>query len=304
MKIIIILLLIFIGIGLYFYNVAIKRSKKNFLFGNEDLGDIISTNREDANSKWFQSVNHEDVEINSWDGLKLHGYFIEPKTPSDKIAILIHGYAGRAEGMSAFGKFYREDLNYNILMPDNRGHGKSDGNYIGFGWHDRLDCLEWINYIIDRFGEDSKILLHGISMGGATVLMTSGEDLPKNVKAIVSDCTYTSVNDQLKYQLKRMYKLPSFPILQFTSLITKIRAGYFFKDASALKQVDKSKAPILFVHGTKDIFVPYEMVNELYKNCVSEKDIFIVPDAQHGTAYRDDREGYEKKVIEFIGKYI
>ena len=83
MKIIIILLLIFIGIGLYFYNVAIKRSKKNFLFGNEDLGDIISTNREDANSKWFQSVNHEDVEINSWDGLKLHGYFIEPKTPSD-----------------------------------------------------------------------------------------------------------------------------------------------------------------------------------------------------------------------------
>ena len=97
--------------------------------------------------------------------------------------------------MSPYGKFYWEDLNYNILMPNNRGHGKSEGNYIGFGWHDRLDYIEWIDYIINRSGKDSKILLHGISMGAATVLMTSGEDLPENVKAIVSDCAYTSVNE-------------------------------------------------------------------------------------------------------------
>ena len=102
MKIIIILLLIFIGIGLYFYNVAIKHSKKNFLFNNEDLDDIIFTNREDFNSKWFQSVDYEDVEIISRDGLRLHGYFIESKTPSNKIAILVHGYAGKVEEMSAY----------------------------------------------------------------------------------------------------------------------------------------------------------------------------------------------------------
>lgn len=189
-------------------------------------------------------------------------------------------------------------------MLDDRGHGKSEGSYIGFGWQDRKDYLKWIDYTINTVGKDSEIVLHGVSMGGATVLMTSGEDLLDNVKAIISDCAYTSVKDQLEYQLKEMYHLPSFPIMQSTSLLTKIRAGYSFEEASALEQVAKAKTPILFIHGDADAFVPYEMVNRLYEKCRSEKDIFIVPNAQHGTAYRDDKVGYEKKVTEFISKYV
>ncbi len=134
--------------------------------------------------------------------------------------------------------------------------------------------------------------------------MTSGENLPDNVKAIVSDCAYTSVKDQLEYQLKEMYHLTSFPMIQSTSLLTKIRAGYSFEEASALEQVAKSKTPILLIHGDADAFVPYEMVNRLYEECRSEKEIFIVHDAQHGTAYRDDKAGYEKRVTEFISKYV
>lgn len=116
----------------------------------------------------------------------------------------------------------------------------------------------------------SKIVLHGVSMGGATVMMTSGEALPPNVKAIVEDCGYTTAKDQLAYQLKRMYRLPIFPLLHITSLLTKLRAGYFFGEASALDQLQKSKTPMLFIHGDADLFVPTEMVYELFKNYPSE----------------------------------
>lgn len=141
-------------------------------------------------------------------------------------------------------------------------------------------------------------------MGGAAVLMTSGENLPSNVKAIVSDCAYTSVKDELSYQMKRMYHLPSFPLLNVTSIITKIKAGFTFEEASALQQVKNSKTPTLFIHGGNDEFVPTSMVNELFEACRSEKELFIVPGAGHGAALDTDPDGYIAKVKDFTEKYI
>lgn len=111
-------------------------------------------------------------------------------------------------------------------MPDARGHGKSEGDYIGFGWDERKDYLQWINRIIKK-DPQSEIVLHGVSMGAATVMMTSGEKLPDNVKAFVEDCGYSSVKGELGYQLKEMFNLPAFPLIPVTSLVTKVRAGYF-----------------------------------------------------------------------------
>src|SRR5690606_382844 len=121
-----------------------------------------------------------------------------------------------------YGQYYYEDLGFNIFYADSRGHGNSEGDYIGFGWHDRLDYVDWIQKIIEEKGKDTEIVLHGLSMGAATVLMTSGEALPENVKAVIADSPYTSVQDLFAYQMKRMYHLPSFPVLHTTSLVTKL----------------------------------------------------------------------------------
>ena len=315
----ILLVVLFGGLGaasFFFYDMAVKRSIKDFLRDNEDLKPVDNrlspSNRpkDDAGAaptsgaEWVESQPCETWQITSADGLRLVGYYLPAGIKTTKTVILAHGYSSKGKDMGSFARFYAEKLGYNVLMPDSRGHGYSEGDYIGFGWPDRKDYLLWIQKIIERVGVDAQIALHGISMGGATVMMVSGEKLPKQVKVIVEDCGYTSVYDQLAYQLKRMYKSPPFPIMQATSIVTKIKTGYSFYEASALKQVAKSTLPMLFIHGSEDQFVPSEMVWRLYDACQSEKEIYVVEGAGHGVAYSTNRSAYEDRVADFVGRFV
>lgn len=298
--------------SLYFHNVAIKRSKKDFLKDHEDLqpptqGQAVNagpTPVELTGREWLETQALERWQIRSEDGLGLVGYYLQANTVTTRTVILAHGYTSRGRDMGSFARFYREALGYNVLMPDARGHGESEGDYLGFGWPDRKDYMLWIEKVIEHLGEDVQIVLHGISMGGATVMMVSGEELPQQVKCVVEDCGYTSVYDELSHQLKRMYGLPAFPIMPATSLVTKMKAGYNFYEASALRQVEKTNLPILFIHGEEDRFVPVEMVWQLYEACQSEKDIYVVKGAGHGNAYGTDRAAYVQRVGDFVGRYI
>lgn len=292
---IVILILFYISFRLY--NFALNpRTSKEGIFNSKD------NNEPRFQDTWiYDYKDKEDVFINSFDNLKLHGYILKTEN-SDKWAITVHGYTNKAESMSAMAYKYHS-LGYNILMPDLRGHGKSEGSYVGMGWHDRLDILKWIDLIIKE-NKDAKILLHGISMGAGTVMMVSGEELPENVKVIIEDCGYTSAKEQLAYNLKTMFKLPSFPILNFCSLITKIKDNYFISEASAIKQLQKAKVPILFIHGDKDKFVPFYMLDKLYNACSSKKDKLIIKDVGHAKSESLKSDLYWNKVEDFIKPYM
>ena len=292
---IVILILFYISFRLYNFALNPKSSKEG-IFNSKD------NNEPRFQDTWiYDYKDKEDVFINSFDNLKLHGYILKTEN-SDKWAITVHGYTNKAESMSAMAYKYHS-LGYNILMPDLRGHGKSEGSYVGMGWHDRLDILKWIDLIIKE-NKDAKILLHGISMGAGTVMMVSGEELPENVKVIIEDCGYTSAKEQLAYNLKTMFKLPSFRILNFCSLITKIKDNYFISEASAIKQLQKAKVPILFIHGDKDKFVPFYMLDKLYNACSSKKDKLIIKDVGHAKSESLKSDLYWNKVEDFIKPYM
>ena len=199
-------------------------------------------------------------------------------------------------------KFYH-DLGFNILLPDNRAHGESEGTYIGFGWLDRLDCIQWIYKMKEYFNKDLQIVLHGISMGSATVLMASGEELPSDVKCIISDCGFTSVLEEFEHELKLAH-IPPALILPTATLLSKKRVGYSFKEASTIDQVKKSKTPTLFIHGDQDDFVPTYMVYDLYNACGADKDLLIVEGAGHAQSYLVAQELCEKTIIDFMNQYI
>lgn len=292
---IVMIILICVSYKLYNYALNSKSSKKG-IFTNNSKNEL---RKEDL---WIKNFNKKNsIYINSFDNLRIHAYEIK-ENKSDKWIIAVHGYTTNAEYMSSIAyKYYT--LGYNVIMPDLRGHGKSEGNYIGMGWHDRLDIIKWIEFIINQ-DESAQIVLHGISMGASTVMMVSGEELPENVKVIIEDCGYTSAWDEFRYKLKNMFKLPSFPFLHICNVITKIKSNYYITEASAINQIKKSNIPTLFIHGDKDKFVPFYMLDELYNACKADKIKLIINGAGHAKCEKVNSNLYWEKVINFITKYI
>lgn len=300
----ILLLVVILGVGglvgNYFYNLALNPfTSKDMIFGDDD-----DTSLEvEADVNWLiKDSNYIDTYITSSDNLKLHAYEVKNENKTDKWAIVVHGYTSEGKLLSSKAK-HLYNMGYNVLVPDLRSHGTSEGNYIGMGWHDRLDIIDWINYIVKN-NPKSEIALHGTSMGSATVLMVSGEKLPSNVKAIVADCGYTSVYDEFSYQLKQLFNLPAFPIMNFSDVVTHIRAGYCLNDASAINQVKKSTTPILYIHGDKDDFVPYYMMDELYNATNSEKEKLTIEGGEHANSDLVNPKLYWSTVNSFLEKYI
>lgn len=299
-SIFIILLTLFIGVsslvGVLFYNLALNANYSK---------DIIYAEYNDKNlndaQKWLEEKsNYSDKYIESYDKLQLHSYVVTQN--SNKWAIVVHGYGGSGKLMSDKSKYFY-DMGYNVLIPDLRGHGKSEGDYIGMGWKDRLDIISWINFIIKE-NPNAEIVLHGTSMGAATVLMTSGENLPSNVKAIVADCAYTSAWDEFSYQLETYLKVPSSYILNVTNMVTKLKAGYSLKEASALESVKKATVPILFIHGDKDKFVPYSMMDKLYDATNSPKEKLTIEGGEHANSDLVSPFLYWLTVEDFLNQYV
>ncbi|WP_338654113.1 alpha/beta hydrolase [Sporosarcina psychrophila] len=292
----------------FFYELAVKRGPKDFLQKNADLEVSDKAMNLFLNGDWIGWVadqNFERLTLTSRDGLKLSGYYLPASKPTDKLVILTHGYLGNAKQMGLFGQHYHNDLDYNIFMPDARGHGKSEGNYYGFGWPDRLDLIDWTQLLVEKLGTDIKVVYHGLSMGATTVLMASGEEeLPSQVKAIIADSPYASVYQLFQYQINRMFHLPAFPLLDSTSVLTKIRAGYSFREASALKEVKKTSVPILYIHGESDTFVPTELTKDLYRHTSSDAELYLVPNANHGESIALDEDKYNMKIDQFLNRYI
>lgn len=301
------LVIIDIVAGFFFYNLAIERNVKKFLNGNADLevsAETMDVLLDGGWRDWSANQDYEVWQMESFDGLTLQGYYLEAKEPTDKTVVFAHGYLGRGNDMALFGEHYYEKLGYNMFTADMRGHGKSEGDYVGFGWHDRMDYVDWIDRIIAETGEDTEIILHGVSMGAATVLMASGEDLPVNVKAIVADSPYTAADSLFAYQLDRMFNLPAFPILPTLGVVTDLRAGYTPKEASALNQVKKTDTPILYIHGEEDTFVPTDMTEELFNNTKSEARMVIYEDSNHGESFVKHREEYIAVLEDFLEDHI
>lgn len=257
-----------------------------------------------SRKEWFLKQKPEHITIMSRDGLTLHGDYVRtPVDPVNKILIAFHGYTSNRMGCSTIATCFLR-RGYDVLIVDARAHGESEGKYSGFGILDRFDCLAWINYVNERFDNKKDIILHGVSMGAATVLMASGlSQMPDNVRAVIADCAFTSPYDVFAHVLKRDYKLPPFPIMNITDELCRRTAGYGFKEYSTLAAMTKTTIPTLFIHGKEDKFVPVWMSERNYQVCTAPKDLLLVDNAGHGASLFEAPELYENKVFQFLGKY-
>lgn len=266
---------------------------------NSHLGEFLENNL-----KWLEEYGYERHFIVSDKGYRLTGYLVKAEKESDVFVFGAHGY--RSSGKREFSKFvqYYIEKGYNVFFPDHVASGESEGTMCTFGYREREDCMKWLTYLTDTFGKDIKIVLHGVSMGCATVCMMSGrEDLPENVKFTVADCGFTRAEDFFNWKIKNLGIKVSNPITKGVFLAGKINHGFDLFDVSPVDSVKNAKVPMFFVHGEKDGLVPAYMCTELYESCTSDmKEILLVPDADHAQAFIHGRKEYAEIIERFAEK--
>lgn len=246
----------------------------------------------------MENTPYEEVNVQSFDGYRLYGklYNIKKGAP---VMIFFHGYHGTSS-WDGYGFFkICKNNGINILMADERAHGKSEGKAITFGVRERYDCKSWTEYAVDRFGKDTDIFLAGVSMGAATVMMAAELGLPENVRAIVADCGYSEPSAIIKENVRRM-KIPVKPVYFLINLGAHIFGHFNLQETTALRAVRKTDIPILFIHGKQDSVVPMYMAEELYENCAGTKGRVVIEGADHANSAMADYSSYEKAVMEFL----
>ena len=269
---------------------------------NTHRNTILQSNQKDDWDSWSTEIEYREINIQSFDDLILHSYLIENNTGKNVWVIICHDYSGNANQMADAGKAFHS-MGYSVLLLNARGHGKSEGEYYGMGWLDRLDVISWIDYINERY-PDQEIILYGVGMGAVSVMSAAGEDLPTNVKLVIEDSGYTSAYSQLAHQFNQKYHFSPFFLMDFTNFINSLYAKYDLKEASALKQVANASIPILFIHGENDSFTPVKMAHSLYEAAASEKELFIISGANHDTVISSDSKLYWSTISSFIQKYL
>ena len=300
--ILIILLLAIIIISNYYVQLVLIKGKKRVLEIKKNSKEETEEEllAKEKRREWFEK-SQADIYTTTSDNLKVHAHFIENKS-SNIYTIVVHGYESKGSNMRYYAeKFF--NMGHNVLLIDLRAHGLSEGNFYGMGYLEKEDILAWIKYILS-INSNADIILFGISMGAESIMIALSENIPSNVKLAIEDSGYTNANEQLGNRLKISYHLPYFPFIPAISLITKLRIGYFFYQADALKSVSKTRTPILFIHGSEDDLVPLDMMERLYNACSSKKDKLIIEGALHISSAKHNEKLYWEKIKEFIAKYL
>lgn len=268
---------------------------------DEETQKILHSSDESVESiEFYRKTRHKEITAESVDGKTL--YALHYEAPSDIFVIFCHGFTGDPNTDNVFAKRYY-DMGYNVILPYSRAHGKSEHNYCTMGYRERLDIVRWTEKI-SKINPDAKIVLHGVSMGSATVMMATGEKLPQNVKCCIADCGFTNLYDLYTGFLGKMAPKPLGRfILECANTVSKLKADFDFRDAAPVDFVAKSNTPTLFIHGEKDDFVPFEMQKPLFEAASCEKELLIVPDSAHAISELVNPGLYWSTVTDFINKY-
>ena len=251
---------------------------------------------------WTQEVlnmPHEHFTITSFDGLELHGNFYE-YAPGAPIELMFHGYRGSALRDLSGGVARCFALKRSCIIVDQRCSGRSQGTVITFGIKEHRDCLKWVDFMVDHFGPDVKIILTGISMGASTVLMAASHPLPPNVIGVLADCGYTSAEAIIKSVIQKMH-IPVNLLYPFIKLSAKLYGRFDLESESPIEAVKKCTLPVIFFHGEGDDFVPCYMSQENFDACAGRKAIHTVPGAGHGLSFPADQDRYIEHLQAFFG---
>ncbi|HAT4307896.1 alpha/beta hydrolase [Clostridium perfringens] len=298
----ILVIVFFLATGLYIFRSTVTRELHDI---EKSYTRYVENNLFDE--ALYNSASKEDITLKSFDGLNLTSTLIMNENPTKKFIVLVHGvsicYVG---SLKYFDIFYKNG--FNVLIVNQRRHGKSEGKYSTYGFYEKYDVNMWIEYLKSRFGNDIILGLHGESMGAGTVM----ETIPINnsIKFVIEDCGYSNFHELIGFQITHAYKNKLVrkilrPSLIFANFFMKTKAKFSMKKIVPIDIVASTSLPMMFIHGKEDYFVPWYMSVDLYKaKTKGYKELYLVEGAKHAEALEVNKILYEKKIMTFIEKAL
>ncbi|QCT01336.1 peptidase S15 [Paenibacillus algicola] len=250
----------------------------------------------------YEALAKTEVTLQSIDGFKLSGAAIAPHPRSKRWMIIVHGYTGSRAFSTQFLDMFTEE-GFNVLLIDQRRHGQSEGRFTTYGYQEKYDVQAWVNWLLEHYGEELEIGLHGQSLGGGTVLEYLSLDVPPQVKLVISDCAYSDLSELMKHQITKLNRLPVHFLKWVNNRIRK-KAGFSFEQVSPIRSVQQSPLPVLFIHGSRDNYVPTHMSMDMYEAKQGPKRLLLIEGANHAAAYHVHPQQYREEVRSFIREYL
>lgn len=298
----ILVIVFFLATGLYIFRSTVTRELHDI---EKSYTRYVENNLFDE--ALYNSTSKEDITLKSFDGLNLTSTLIMNENPTNKFIVLVHGvsicYVG---SLKYFDIFYKNG--FNVLIVNQRRHGKSEGKYSTYGFYEKYDVNMWIEYLKSRFGNDIILGLHGESMGAGTVMETI--PLNNSIKFVIEDCGYSNFYELIGFQITHQYKNRLVrrilrPSLIFANFFMKTKAKFSMKKIVPIDIASSTSLPMMFIHGKEDYFVPWYMSVDLYKaKTKGYKELYLVEGAKHAEALEVNKILYEKKIMTFIEKAL
>ena len=252
---------------------------------------------------FFKKADKEIITIESFDHLKLRGYFIKNQNSCHKTMIICHGYQSTPYFDFSYAVKDYYDAGFDLLFIEQRAHEHSEGRFITFGMKERFDIKSWVEYAVNK-NPENEIILAGVSMGASSIIFSLELGLPDHVKGLILDCGFSNAFDEIWWTISKKKK----PLAKFLASIVNLYMKLFqkvsFKDVNIKDFLKENKIPVFIAHGTGDKVVPFEMAQEIYDNFDCDKTLFIVENAPHAQSYIFDPIGYKNKVTEFLNKIL
>ena len=302
LSILVVIGLLFLGVGYVFFRFAISRDgltmpgKPKLETGEADLRawkKYEAVHQKDYS--WCVSQPMEEVNLTSFDGLRLTGHYFACEHPK-RIVLLAHGYRGQAFHDFASVTPWLHEQDCDLLLINQRSMGSSEGKYITFGAKEKKDIRSWCDYLESRNPDHLPIYLYGISMGCATVLLSTGENLPGDIRGIIADCGYSSVEEIFASQVSNSFHLKPYPLMYAMRFWCAVLARFKFDEADVKKTLRTNTIPVLFIHGSQDHFVYPDNTMRNYEANASEKTLVMIEGAIHASSYNEDTERYQCSV--------
>lgn len=288
-------------IAAFFFYTFVRRNKESRLIfkpGDEEyFGKYYKPIADGAN--YIMSQKYEEHYIKSYDGLTLYGRYLK-NGDSKKTVMLFHGYRSCGEKDFSGSFKFLVDNGFNILLVDQRSHEASEGKLITFGVKESRDVITWLEYLLKTYGDDKEVFIEGLSMGAATVLFSARFDMPENVKGIIADCGFDSPERIIRKVSKQNFGINGFLIMPVLDVFCRLFGKFSVYEVSSETALKNFKKPVLFIHGTGDSFVPYEMSEAGFKAANEPKFICLVDGAMHGMSYLVDTPKVQKAFTDFI----